>query len=207
MPELRWESPNMTAPALDYRRFNGDNDLFFFVICIAMHICFGQQSYYYISHATCVCAWMHVWGCQGLGRGLVPTWIKSRWRPWRGRKPPVSHILVFYSDFTCILPMAAWHVRQGRLGFILECIVACKTKTTTKPSALLCTLFFLWWCYQTSYGTQVMLACIKVTSRITLEWTDQNSTNSLLIKIMHVQITSKETKRTQLFGCGYHGHI
>lgn len=106
------------------------------VISVAMHICFGQQSYYYISHATCVSTWMHVWGCQGLDRGLVPMWIKSRWRPWQGRKTPVSHILVFYSAFTSTLPMAAWHVQQGRLGFILECTVVCKTRKGTKPSAL-----------------------------------------------------------------------
>lgn len=123
-------------------------EIFFFqkaliVICLAMHICFGQQSYYYNSHATCVSTWMHVWGCQGLDRGLVPMWIKSRWRPWQGRKTLVSHILVFYSAFTSTLPMAAWHVQQGRLGFILECTVVCKTRKGTKPSALLCMLFLL----------------------------------------------------------------
>lgn len=49
----------MDTPALHYRHFNGDDDFFFFksfVICVAMHICFGQQSYYYISHASCVSA-------------------------------------------------------------------------------------------------------------------------------------------------------
>lgn len=37
----------------------GDNNFVFqklFVMCIAMHFCFGLQSYYYISHASCVCA-------------------------------------------------------------------------------------------------------------------------------------------------------
>lgn len=42
-----------------------------------------------LSVCVCVC---EVWGgcgCQGLDQGLVPAWIKSRWRPWQGRKPPV----------------------------------------------------------------------------------------------------------------------
>lgn len=37
----------------------GDDDLVFqklFLMCIAMHMCIGLQSYYYISHASCVCA-------------------------------------------------------------------------------------------------------------------------------------------------------
>lgn len=140
-------------------------------MCIAMHICFGLQSYYYISHATCVCAWMHLWVCQGLGRGWVPTWIKSRWRPWRGRKPPVSHILMFFSAFTSILPMAAWHVWQGRLGFILECTITCKTKKE-QNRLLSCARSFFSWGYQTGYGSQAMLVEGGKTSRMNPEWTD-----------------------------------
>lgn len=173
----------MNGSVLDCGRLNGDNDFFFFffkkaliVICVAMHICFGQQSYYYISHATCVSTWMHLWGCQGLDRGLVPMWIKSRWRPWQGRKTPVSHILVFYSAFTSTLPMAAWHVQQGRLGFILECTVVCKTRKGTKPSALLCMLFLLMW-LSTSYERQMMLACIEVKRH--LKWPQNEHTCGL----------------------------
>lgn len=32
---------------------------------------------------------LHGCRCQGLDQGLVPAWIKSRWRPWQGRKIPV----------------------------------------------------------------------------------------------------------------------
>ena len=52
--------------------------------------CFSLQSYNYITHVVCVCVCVcaRVCRCQGLDQGLVPAWIKSRWRPWQGRKPP-----------------------------------------------------------------------------------------------------------------------
>lgn len=159
-----------------------------------MHICFGQQSYYYISHATCVSTWMHVWGCQGLDRGLVPMWIKSRWRPWQGRKTPVSHILVFYSAFTSTLPMAAWHVR---LGFILECTVVCKTRKGTKPSALLSCSFFSWdyqlvmrgrWCWPASRWKDISNGP-RINTPVGLR-KHQMSTNLHLSSIKYIQITS-----------------
>lgn len=37
----------------------------------------------------CVCACVCVGAKGWTTQGLVPAWIKSRWRPWQGRKPPV----------------------------------------------------------------------------------------------------------------------
>lgn len=170
-------------------------------MCIAMHMCIGLQSYYYISHASCVCAWMHVWVCQGLGQGLVPTWIKSRWRPWQGKKPPVSHILLFYSAFTSILPMAAWHVWQGRLGFILECTIVYKTKKE-QNRLLSCACSFFSWGYQTGYGSQATLACIKVKRH--LEWPQNEQTCDPMSKNMHLtNINYAQKSSKDVFSCIY----
>lgn len=144
---------------------------------------------------------MHVWVCQGLGQGLVPTWIKSRWRPWQGKKPPVSHILLFYSAFTSILPMAAWHVWQGRLGFILECTIVYKTKKE-QNRLLSCACSFFSWGYQTGYGSQATLACIKVKRH--LEWPQNEQTCDPMSKNMHLtNINYAQKSSKDVFRCIY----
>lgn len=72
-------------------------------VCSVLHM-----NFFFFSKVTiifiCVCE--RVCRCQGLDQGSVPAWIKSRWRPWRGRKPPVP-------TFSCsIQPSLLYFQRQ-----------------------------------------------------------------------------------------------
>lgn len=76
-----------------------------------------------------MCLCVRVRRCQGLDHaGLSASVDKEQMATLTGQKTSSSHILVFYSAFTSILPMAAWHVWQGQLRFILECTVMYKKK-------------------------------------------------------------------------------
>lgn len=65
--------------------------IFFFFNCLRCpgHRLFSAKLQLYYACNVCVCVRVRVCRCQGLDQGLVPAWIKSRWRPWQGRKPPV----------------------------------------------------------------------------------------------------------------------
>lgn len=92
-----------------------------------------------------------------VGPGLSASVDKEQMATLTGQKTSSSHILVFYSALTSILPMATWHVWQGRLRFILECSVMSRQNREQK-CLLSCVYYFFSWGHQTSCGNQAVMA-------------------------------------------------
>lgn len=133
-----------------------------------------------------------------VGPGLSANVDKEQMATLTGQKTssfphsPVLFSLHFYT---------AWHVWQGRLGFILECTIVYKTKKE-QNRLLSCARSFFSWGYQTGYGSQATLACIKVKRH--LEWPQNEQTCDPMSKNMHLtNINYVQKSSKDVFSCTY----
>ena len=139
-------------------------------VCVCAHAC------------VCVSVRARVCRCQGLDQGLVPAWIKSRWRPWQGRKPPVP-------TFSCsIQPSLLYFQWQHGMCDSLDLYLNAPSYTREKKRGgnkkrlVSGACYFFSWGNHTSYGNWavVPVQLLEKTTRLERPLCRDNRANGLM---------------------------
>lgn len=156
--------------------------IFFFFNCLRCpgHRLFSAKLQLYYACNVCVCVRVRVCRCQGLDQGLVPAWIKSRWRPWQGGKPPVP-------TFSCsIQPSLLYFQWQDGMCDSLDLYLNAPSftrekKRGTKKCLVCCACYFFSWGNHTSYGNWavVPVQLLEKTTRLERPLCHDNRANGL----------------------------